>query len=727
MSAAEALADLASMRTGKAEPNALASRLDHIEHLLDRRFTDPGDDAVLCALDVAARALGAPWPKLPAPEAGEALDTALHRLAEQGGLLARAVSLDDGYLSAAMGPFICRRATDGAVIAAVRSGRGWLIHDAAAPGAPRRLSGSARETLPAEGFQVGLGLPAHAVTPSQLLGFGWRNVAPELAGYALLTAIAGVIAALFPIMTGTIIGIVVPGREMGLLIDIAVFLCVLALVSVAVNMASHLAVLRIQGKLGSMLRAAAIDRAVRLPPDQRSNVPPPIMVLAIRAVEGWHRGIWSLVLGVVASLFMALPSLFVMATTLPGAALAVFAAGSLALAAAALIARRQQATMIAPGSGSPVSWMATAYETFFNIDTVRATGAETAMFNRWAAGFSSLQVKQLRTARIGAWSAGVNAAIDSLFILAAIGAVVLSGALTQPDRTISFVIAAGVVAGAVSAMISGVSELAMLSLQKRIARPLLTGVPTTETDREPLAEPQGSVSIVALSYRHDESSPPVLEGIDLTIAPGQYVGIVGPSGAGKSTLVKLILGMETAQAGAVFLDGVDTRKLDMPSIRRRIGIVGQGASLFPGSLRDNIAMGASLNDAEIWESLRLAGVDRDIAAMPLGLGTVIGDTNPMLSGGQVQRLLFARAVATRPKLIVLDEATSALDIAAQAKVTASIRALGITVIAVAHRLETLDACDCIHVLDRGRIVQRGRFSDLAKQSGTFSDMLQHQT
>ncbi len=713
-------------RGSRAEPNELSARLDRIERLLDDRFSDAGDDAVLGALDIAARALGATWPKLPAPPPEEPLDTALHRLAEQGGLLARPVALDDRYLASGSGPLIGRRA-DGAVFALVRKGRGWVLHEPGGLAPPRRLDGQARASLPTSGFQIGLALPAKAITPRELLTFGWWSVWPDLAGYALMTALAGLVAALIPILTGTIVGTVVPGRELGLLIDIALFLCVLAVVNVAVSMASQLALLRIRGRLGSMLRAAAIDRAVRMPAGQHAPVPPPIMVLAIRAVEGWHRGVWSLGLGLLASLLMALPSLFVMATTLPGAALAVLAVGAVAFAAAWSIGRHQQALMIAPGPGSPVSWMATAYETFFNIDTVRATATETAMFNRWAAGFSSLQVKQLRTARLGAWSAGIGAAVESLFLLAAIGAVVLAGVLSEPDRTVSFVVAAGVVVGAVSTMIASASELSMLALQRRIARPLLLGVPGVEADGEPLAEPQGAVSVVSLTYRHDEASPAVLQGVDLAVAPGRYVGIVGASGAGKSTLIRLILGLATPEAGAVFLDGVDTRKLDMAAMRRRIGIVGQGASLFPGTLRDNVALGAGLRDAEIWESLRLAGVAADIAAMPLGLGTVIGDTNPMLSGGQVQRLLFARAIATRPKLMILDEATSALDPVAQATVTRTIRALGITVIAVAHRLETLQSCDCIYMLERGRIVEKGSFAELAGHDGPFSAMLARQS
>jgi len=162
----------------------------------------------------------------------------------------------------------------------------------------------------------------------------------------------------------------------------------------------------------------------------------------------------------------------------------------------------------------------------------------------------------------------------------------------------------------------------------------------------------------------------------------------------------------------------------MPAIRRRIGIVGQGASLFPGTLRENIALGLPISDATILECLALAGIRAEVEAMPLGLGTVVGDANPMFSGGQVQRLLFARALASRPKIVLLDEASSALDPAAQAMITRSLRALGISILAVAHRLETLQACDRLYVMDRGTIVQHGTFAALANRPGLFSDLLE---
>jgi ABC-type multidrug transport system fused ATPase/permease subunit len=188
-------------------------------------------------------------------------------------------------------------------------------------------------------------------------------------------------------------------------------------------------------------------------------------------------------------------------------------------------------------------------------------------------------------------------------------------------------------------------------------------------------------------------------------------------------LLQLVLGLKQPETGAVFLDDVDIRSLDMAAMRRRIGIVGQGATLFPGTLRENVALGLPLSDKAIWEALGLAGMEVDVSNMPLGLSTIIGDTDQLLSGGQVQRLLFARAIAARPRLVVLDEATSALDPAAQATITRSLKQLGVSILAVAHRLETLRECDSICVLDGGEIVQHGSFEELSSAGGPFRSLL----
>ena len=211
--------------------------------------------------------------------------------------------------------------------------------------------------------------------------------------------------------------------------------------------------------------------------------------------------------------------------------------------------------------------------------------------------------------------------------------------------------------------------------------------------------------------------------VAMQIKPGEHIGIVGASGSGKSTLLRSLLGLEKLESGSVKVDGVDLALLDAAAIRRQIGVVGQAGRLFPGTLFENISAGLKLSEDEVWTAVRLAALEDDIRALPLGLSTPIGDAEPILSIGQIQRVLLARALAHRPALVVLDEATSALDPKAEAHVAASVDALKATVITVAHRLDTVRRCDRIYVLKDGRIAETGTFDQLAASDGILAEFL----
>lgn len=705
-------------------PTRLDEALLRIEALLHgNRFGAAHEHDLPALLRIIANHFEVQVGNLPEPEVGEPLEQALHRLAEGADLIVRSLKVDANFLEGGTGSVICMRVSDGRPVALVRSGRRWMVHDPASSRPPTVLDDTARRDLAPRGHLVSPGLPAKPITQWLLMRFGWKSARGSIMGNLLLNALAGLILVMFPLLTGAIVDTVVPGRETALLVAIVVFMLVLCAMNVVVRIASDLTVLRIQGVTGSMLRAAMIDRAVRIPKQENASVPPPIMALAVRAVEGWRRAVWGLALRLASSLSMALPSFVMMLVLAPAAAFAVMLAILVVVGAASHLAVRQRKAIMT-GHAGPGSWMVTAYETFVNIDTVRASGAETAMFSRWAEGFLSLQERQLVAARTGTWSTGLLAGLEGCLILVAIVTIVASGSVMQVETAIPFVMATGSVVAAVAVVIGGIGELAMLSIQKKLAQPLLAAVPATASSGTMLADPQGAIRVVSVSYCHQPGHAAAIKDVDIAAEPGEFIGIAGPSGSGKTTLLQVLLGMRTPQTGAVFLDGIDIRKLDMRRMRQRIGIVGQGANLFPGTLRDNVSLGLALSDAEIWECLRMAGVNREIGALPLGLGTLVGDSNPMFSGGQIQRLLFARALALRPKLIILDEATSAIDPETQAAITRTIRGLGITIIAVAHRLETLRDCDRIYVLDRGRVVQVGTFEALARDAGRFGRLLE---
>lgn len=230
-----------------------------------------------------------------------------------------------------------------------------------------------------------------------------------------------------------------------------------------------------------------------------------------------------------------------------------------------------------------------------------------------------------------------------------------------------------------------------------------------------------------VSFRYTENMPFVIDNLSLKIRPGQYVAVVGKTGCGKSTLMRLLLGFESAQKGAIYYDGKDINSLDLKSLRRHIGSVMQDGKLLHGDILSNIVISApQLPLSAAWEAAELAGVADDIRAMPMGMNTLISEGSGGISGGQRQRLLIARAVAPKPKILIFDEATSALDNITQKKVSDALYTLKCTRIVIAHRLSTIRHCDRIIVLDGGRIVEDGTFDELLARKGFFAELVERQ-
>jgi ABC-type bacteriocin/lantibiotic exporter with double-glycine peptidase domain len=250
--------------------------------------------------------------------------------------------------------------------------------------------------------------------------------------------------------------------------------------------------------------------------------------------------------------------------------------------------------------------------------------------------------------------------------------------------------------------------------------------PTETAGRELQHAPEltGSVRAERLTFRYHAHGPPVVDGADLEVQPGQVLAIVGRSGSGKSTLGRLLLGLYSPSEGRVLLDGMDLATLHPRSVRSQIGVVTQDPYIFGLSIRDNLVLGnPSLPLERLESAAELAGVAEDIRAMPMGFETPLVDGGASLSGGQRQRLALARALAPRPRILLLDEATSNLDTVTEANVHANIARLGCTVIVIAHRLATVIDADHIVVMDAGRVVETGCHRDLLAAGGHYAQLV----
>ena len=260
-----------------------------------------------------------------------------------------------------------------------------------------------------------------------------------------------------------------------------------------------------------------------------------------------------------------------------------------------------------------------------------------------------------------------------------------------------------------------------------LIKPLLEARPETSDARETVTRLSGSIEISHLTFGYDPESKPLFEDFDLTIPARQYVAIVGKSGCGKSTLVRLLLGFEKPSRGVINYDRKDLQQLDVRSVRRQIGTVMQDGRLFSGSIFENIVISApTLKLQEAWNAAEIAGIADDIRDMPMGMNTVLQEGGGTISGGQRQRLMIARAIAPKPRILIFDEATSALDNITQKKVSEALDKMRCTRIVIAHRLSTIKHCDRILVIDGGKIAEDGTYDELIARNGIFAELVSRQ-
>ena len=291
----------------------------------------------------------------------------------------------------------------------------------------------------------------------------------------------------------------------------------------------------------------------------------------------------------------------------------------------------------------------------------------------------------------------------------------------------AFTAAYGMLSGAFMALSGVALSAARIKPILEMAEPFLNTEPETTENREIVTSISGAVELDHISFRYAENLPLVIDDLSLKVKPGDYIAIVGKTGCGKSTLMRILLGFEKPEKGSVRFDGKDINMLDLPSFRKKIGTVMQDAGLFQGDIYSNIVITAPQLDLEAaWDAAEKAGIAEDIRSMPMGMNTIIGEGQGGISGGQRQRLMIARAIAPKPKLLMFDEATSALDNKTQKQVSEALDKMGCTRIVIAHRLSTIRHCDRILVIDEGHIIEDGTYDELIEKDGFFAKLVERQ-
>ena len=366
-----------------------------------------------------------------------------------------------------------------------------------------------------------------------------------------------------------------------------------------------------------------------------------------------------------------------------------------------------------------------SYALITGVQKIKLAGAEKRAFARWAGAYSELAQLSYNPPVF----LKVNAAISTAISLGGTILMYYLAAKTRvsPSEYITFNVAYGMVSGAFASLTGVALSVARIRPILEMAEPFLKTEPETTENKAMVTSLKGGIELSYVYFRYTDTMPYVVDGMSLKIKAGEYIAIVGTTGCGKSTLMRLLLGFETPDQGAIYYDGKDMSKLDLRSLRRRIGAVTQDGSLFQGDIYSNIVISApqlTLDDA--WAAAEMAGIADDIRAMPMGMQTIIAEGAGGISGGQKQRLMIARAIAPKPKILIFDEATSALDNRTQKQVSDALDKLKCTRIVIAHRLSTIKNCDRILVLDKGRILEDGTYDELIERNGYFAELVARQ-
>ena len=297
------------------------------------------------------------------------------------------------------------------------------------------------------------------------------------------------------------------------------------------------------------------------------------------------------------------------------------------------------------------------------------------------------------------------------------------------DLSVGQLIAFNMLAGRVSGPILRLVQLWQDFQQAGLSVRRLGDILNTPTEpgynpgRTSLPSLQGAINFEGLTFRYRPDLPEVLRNINLSIKPGEVIGIVGRSGSGKSTLTKLIQRLYVPESGRILIDGIDSALIEPTWLRRQIGVVLQENYLFNRSVRDNIALSnPGISMEAIIQASQLAGAHEFILELAEGYDTPVGERGSTLSGGQRQRIAIARALLTKPRILIFDEATSALDYESERIIQDNMQQIcrNRTVFIIAHRLSAVRRCDRIIVIEKGEIIEQGSHRELLKNNGMYT-------
>ena len=653
----------------------------------------------------------------------DTFDEMLEYLLRPNGIMYRNIKLEEGWYKEAIGP-ILGFVEDVPVALLPRPFIGYYYTD---PNTGERIVVNKRneKNISDEALCFYRPLPLKELGIRDLLLYLKNCISIEdIVMMVIVTTIISFVGLIMPRISKALTGPVLHSKNLNLLISIAFFMVCTTLSKQFFDAIHSMVSTRLSTKASLSVEAAVMSRTLSLPATffrKFSSGELYNRAYSINTLCNMLMGfVFSLGLTSLSSL-LYIYQIFSFAPSLVMPALVLIALTILVSTISSIVQIRiskEQMELAAVGSGL-------SYALISGIQKIKLVGAEKRAFSKWLSQYAKESEYLYNPPMILKTSSVLLSAI-SLFGNIVLYYIAVKNNVGQ-DNFFAFNMSYGMVMAAFSSLASIALSFARVRPILEMAEPILKEKPEVAGDREILTDIKGKIELSNVSFRYDDRSPYIIKDMSLKIKPGEYVALVGKTGCGKSTLMRLLLGFEKPEKGAIFYDDKDIDKIDLKSLRRKIGTVMQSGGLFQGDIFSNIAIAApNLTLDEAWEAAEIAGIADDIRRMPMGMQTFISEGQGGISGGQKQRIMIARAVAPKPKILIFDEATSALDNVTQKHISEALDKLKCTRIVIAHRLSTIEHCDRILVLEGGKITEEGTYDELIKQDGMFAELVKRQ-
>jgi len=641
------------------------------------------------------------------------------------GIMRRNVKLSEGWHKDAIGAMLGVRKDTGKIVALIPTGISGYCFNDTSTGKKVKVTSENEDLFMDEGTCFYTTFPLKELTIKDIMKYCFSIF--KLSDY-LAIALAGIVATgiglAIPFINKVIFDSVVFSNDLKSLVAVAVFLISASISGLVFSSIQSMVSQRISTKMDVTIEAATMIRVISLPASFFKEYSSGELTSRIQYLNALCDMIINVFMQTGITSIFSLVYVFQIGKYSPSLALPalciILVTAGVSVISTLLEMKLSKKRMEADSKVSGLS-----FALISGIQKIKLAGAEKRAFAKWGNEYAKeadLTYNYPTIIKIMPVISNAVSLIGSyiIFLVAA------ESKISVSDYFI-FNSAYAYVSGAFLALTAVTGQIAQIKPILEMLSPILKAVPEISENKDVVSRLSGGIEISNLKFRYEENMPYVVDGLSLKIRPGQYVAIVGKTGCGKSTLMRLLLGFEKPEKGAIYYDGKDMNKLDLKSLRQNIGTVLQNSTLFEGDIFANITIAAPmLTVDDAWEAARLAGIDKDIEKMPMGMFTYISEGAGGISGGQKQRLMIARAIASRPKILMFDEATSALDNITQKIVSDSLNSLKCTRIVIAHRLSTIKECDRIIVLDGGKIIEDGTYEELIGQKGYFAELVKRQ-